>query len=159
MAGFPAPLGAAGDNPRGGMTDPPAFDATDPVAWNNVNRDQARHRREDAETVRRLMGHKNGRAWMFRLLEECQIRGVPFAPGQPDTTAFALGKQAIGWFLMQAIEAYPEQYMQMLAEARAEEDRVAAQAAAEERRRQRATDAADAMQGFDLPPPKGWEER
>lgn len=135
------------------MTD---YDASDPVAVNNLNRDEARRRREDAETVRRLMAHRNGRAWMYRLLDECQIRGVPFAPGQPDATAFALGKQAIGWFLMEAIEAYPDLYMQMLAEARREEERLDVIQGEAERKRKREQDIALEMQGFDLPPPPGY---
>lgn len=124
------------------------------VADNNARRNEARRQREDAEIVRRLMADKNGRAWMHRLLDQCQIRGAPFIPGQPDTTAFRLGKQSIGWFLMDACEAFPDLYMMMLAEARQEEQREAALTAADERERQRVESVIP--QQDDLPAPPGW---
>lgn len=137
------------------MTETFSFDAGDPVAENNANRDEARRQREDAETVRRLMSHRNGRAWLFRLLERCHIYTSPFSPGQPDTTAFALGEQNIGLRLLEAAQAFPDLYMTMLAEARREDERVAGLRMDEERKRQGEENIAVQMQGFDLPPPDG----
>jgi hypothetical protein len=141
------------------MTEPidASYDAADPVAENNARRDEARHKREDAETVRRLMSHKNGRAWFHRVLSACHIYGTPFTPGEPDTTNFRLGEENIGKRLMyEALYACSDLYLTMLDEARREEERVAAVRAEEEKKRRGEEDAGVAMQGIDLPPPEGW---
>ena len=76
------------------------FDAADPAAIDNANRDERRKAREDADVLRALMMGKHGRAWLYRLLERCNIYGDPFAPGQGDVTAFKLGQENIGKQLM-----------------------------------------------------------
>jgi hypothetical protein len=133
------------------------YDAADPVAENNARRDVARQQREDADTVRRLLSHRNGRAWFHRLLARCHIYGTPFSPGEPDTTNFRLGEENVGKVLMyEALAACPEQYLAMIAEARKEDERVAAVRADEEKKRQGEDEAAVRTQGFDLAPPAGW---
>jgi|GEM_PF-1860966 hypothetical protein len=136
------------------------YDAADPAAENNARRDEARRRREDAETVRRLLNHKNGRAWFHRLLSRCHIYGTPFAPGEPETTFFRMGEENIGkGLMMQAIDACADLYLLMLDEARKEEERVALMRAEEETKRDAADSAAAHAQGLDLPPPAGWPAR
>jgi len=134
-----------------------SFDAGDPVAENNAHRDEARREREDAETLRRLMGHRNGRAWLYRVLERCHIYASSFTPGEPETTFFRMGEENIGkQMMMAAMAAAPDLYMQMLAEARREDERVAAVRAEEDKKRSDDNAVAVAMQGFDLPRPQGW---
>jgi hypothetical protein len=141
------------------VTDAPSpdYDASDPVAENNARRDQARWQREDAETVRRLLSHKNGRAWFHRQLAKCHIYATPFSPGDPHTTFFQLGQENIGkQMMMEAIGACPDLYLAMLAEAKSEEERIAAAAVDVEKKRQEEYDAAVKTQGFELAPPPGW---
>jgi hypothetical protein len=138
------------------MTDASVYDAADPVAENNARRDEARRQREDAETVKRLLSHQNGRAWFYRKLCRCHIYDTPFAPGQPETTFFQMGQENIGkLMMMEAIDACPDLYLTMLAEARKEEERIAALRLDEEKKRQGEEDAM-ARLNLDLPPPPGW---
>jgi len=133
------------------------YDASDPRAENNAHRDQVRKQREDADTVRRLLNHKNGRAWFHRQLTKCHIYDTPFVSGQPETTFFQMGQENIGkQMMMEAIYGCPELYMKMLAEAREEEQRTANVREEEEKKRQGEDETAVRTQGFDLPPPVGW---
>ena len=138
------------------MTQP--YDAADPVAENNARRDEARRRREDAQTIRRLMVDVSGRAWLYRILERCHIYASAFAPGEPETTFFRMGEENIGkQMMMAAMAAAPDLYMQMLAEARKQEEHAAITSADEEGKRSENATAV-AMQGFDLPAPEGWPD-
>jgi hypothetical protein len=133
------------------------YDATDAVAENNARRDEVRRQREDAETVKRLLMHKNGRAWFYRQLCKCHIYDTPFMPGDPHTTFFQLGQENIGkLMMMEAINACSDLYLTMLAEARKEEERIAALAGDAQKNREAEYDAGVRAQGLDLPPPAGW---
>jgi len=141
------------------MTDIPIpdYDATDETAENNARRDEARRKREDAETVKRLMSHKNGRAWVYRFLDKCHIHNTPFVPGDPYTSAFHAGEENAGKRLFHdVIDACADLYLVMLAEAKKEEERLAAAAIDTDKTRQAEHDAAVQTQGFVLPPPEGW---
>jgi hypothetical protein len=71
------------------------------------------------------MHDKKGRAWLYRLLERCNIYGDSFAPGQGDVTSFRLGQQNIGRQLMlEAMEASADLYVQMVKDQRDEERRL-----------------------------------
>lgn len=134
-----------------------SYDASDPVAENNAHRDEKRKQREDLETVKRLLSHKSGRAWFHRLLSRCHIYDTPFQPGQPETTFFQMGQENIGkQMMMEAINACPDLYLLMLAEARKEEERLSGIRMDEEKKRQGEDEAAIRTQGFDLPPPARW---
>ena len=140
------------------MTD--AYDASDESAENNAKRDEARKLREDHETLKRLLSHRNGRAWFHRVLEKCHIYGTPFMPGEAETTFFRLGQEDVGKRMMlEAVYACPDLYMTMLAEARKDEERVAGLRADEEKKRKGDEDIALRTQGFELPAPPGWEGR
>jgi hypothetical protein len=134
-----------------------SFDAADPVAESNAHRDELRRQREDAQTLRQLMAHRNGRAWLYRILERCHIYASAFAPGEPETTFFRMGEENIGkQMMMAAMAAAPDLYMEMLAEARKEDERIALLHADEDKKRSGDDATALALQGFDLPAPKGW---
>jgi len=138
---------------------PDQYDASDPRAENNAHRDQVRKLREDADTVRRLMSHKNGRAWMQRKLGRSHIYASPFDSEHPDTNSvmFRLGEENIGRQLLKEVtEACPDLYLKMLSEAREEEQRTANVREEEEKKRQGEDEASVRTQGFDLPPPVGW---
>lgn len=101
------------------------FDAADPAATDNASRDAASKARSDADYLRTIMHSKNGRAWLYRLLERCNIYGESFAPGQPDVTAFKLGHENIGRQLMlAAMDASADLYVKMVNEQRDEEKRL-----------------------------------
>lgn len=132
------------------------FDASDPVAEGNAKRDAARHAREDADVLRKIMHDKQGRAWLYRQLESCHIYSSTFTPGQSDVTAFQLGEENYGKKLMLASQsASVDLYMQMIREQQAEEKRLEDVRRTENRNRQEQTvSAADLV--APLPPPAGF---
>lgn len=108
------------------MADPrtEVYDATDPVAENNLRRDDVRRDRQDKDVLRKLMHGREGRSWLYRKLESCHIYSSTFSPGQPDLTAFQLGEENIGKRLMlEAQNASVDLYMQMIREQQEEERR------------------------------------
>jgi hypothetical protein len=130
------------------------YDATNQVAENNAHRDKARREREDAETMRRLLSRATGRAFFHRLLENCHIYTTAFRP-DPHETFFRMGEEFVGKQLQSlAINVAPDLYMQMLAEAKKEEDRLAAQHLDEKKREAAEDDNVVAFQNLDLPAPK-----
>lgn len=133
------------------------YDATDPVAEQNAKRDEARKQRETLDFYRHIMSTKPFRGVFYELLSACHIFSTPFVPGQPDTTAFAMGEENVGKKLMMgAIDADAALYMKMLAEHKAEDQRQQEVRNREEAKRQKQSEedsAAVRMQGFDLPPP------
>lgn len=121
-------------------------------------REQARHQAEDDETLRRLMGHRNGRAWAHRFIAgTCHVFRTAFMGEEPDRASFfRLGEEHVGKQLMvRLMEVAPDLWTLMLAEAKQEEDRVAAIPAQEERKQEAEEDIGVRMQGFDLPRPGG----
>lgn len=101
------------------------FDATDPAAEANAKRDAARRERNDLDVLRSVMHTKQGRDWLYRFLDSCHINNTPFAPGQPDVTAFHLGEENVGRkLLMIAMAASVDLYMKMIKEQQEEEARL-----------------------------------
>ncbi len=83
-----------------------------------------RARQESGEaslsTIRQIMSTIQGRQWMFDKLDIARVFTAPFAPGQPDTTAFLAGIQAFGQILLQEImSGAPEEFYTMNQEAAA----------------------------------------
>jgi hypothetical protein len=119
----------------------------------------SRNRRADADVLRKIMFTRDGRAWLYRLLESCNIYGSSFSPGQPDVTAFSLGQENIGRKLMlDAMEASTDLYVKMIAEQREEAQRLMKVRAEDERKQEAGTD--QTVGGFiDLPPPEGWDDK
>ena len=143
-----------------------SFDATDPAAIANADRESKRKAREDADILRFLMQTKKGRAFLYRRLEMCHIygagltAGITFAPGQPDMTAFQLGQENIGKrLMMEAMDASPDLYVQMMREQREEEARLDEVRRREERNREvqnRPMSEGELKLVYDLPPPAGY---
>lgn len=135
------------------------FDATDRAAEDNARRDQARFAREDADVLRGIMFSKPGRAWLLRRLDECHINNSPFAPGQPDVTAYHLGEEAVGKRLLtSAMAASVDLYMKAIQEQQAEDRRIADVRRTERKNREKAEEAAinPADLVANLPPPAGY---
>lgn len=135
------------------------YDSTDPAAEANAKRDEARSRREDADTYRLIMHTKPGRAWLHRRMVECHIFGQTFMPGQPDVTAFQLGEENIGkrW-MVSAMAASPDLYMRMIKEQQDEELRLDEVRRREQRSREHseAPPNPEDMVSVHLPPPAGY---
>lgn len=134
------------------------FDAADPAAESNARRDQARFAREDADVLRAIMHSKQGRAWLLRRLDECHINNSPFAPGEPDVTAYHLGEEAVGRRLLtSAMAASVDLYMKAITESQEEERRLA-EVRRTERKNREQRESGPAIEGLiaDLPPPAGY---
>lgn len=129
-----------------------AYDAADPNAFANAQKDQLRKDREDRDVVRRILMTKQGRAWLRRKLDRCHINNSPFVAGQADVTAYHLGAESIGREMMlEAMGASVDLYMTMIKESQ-EEDRLQSdQRKGERKNRDTAANALDQVPY--LPPP------
>jgi hypothetical protein len=135
------------------------FDAADPAAIDNAKREEKRKAREDSDVLRLIMHSKQGRAWLYRHLERCNIYGETFAPGQSDVTAFKLGQENVGKQLMlSAMDASSDLYVKMVNEQREEAKRLDEVRRTERKNREANDPSASAPQDFvaDLPPPAGY---
>lgn len=95
-----------------------AYDTSDREAVNTARKKDARWRRERLEVVAGLMDLKQGRAWMYALLDVCHIYQSPFYQGDPHNTSFRCGEHNIGLRLLADVQAAaPKQYIQMIEEA------------------------------------------
>ncbi len=131
------------------------YDASDPIAENNLRRDARRIDRQDKDVLRKLMHTPEGRSFLYRRLERCHIYSSTFAPGQPDLTAFQLGEENIGKMLMmEAQSASVDLYMKMIKERQEWEREQDVQREKESKRREdldRAPTVEELMP--ELPPP------
>jgi hypothetical protein len=97
---------------------PGVVDATDEVQTNNDRSEQARHRRDDADVLRRIMHDPKGRAFLHRLIESCAVLEDPYRGESTHDTAYLLGRASVGKRLfVAATEASLDLYMKMLREA------------------------------------------
>ena len=133
------------------------FDASDQAATDNASRDAAAKARAEADQLRKIMHDKQGRAWLYRFLERCNIYGESFTPGQPDVTAFKLGNENIGRQLMlSAMDASTDLYVKMVNEQREEERRLDEVRRKERKNREEREGPVDVKSMLnDLPPPSG----
>lgn len=133
------------------------YDATDPVAEQNAKRDEARNQRRKVKVMQMILRDVDGRWFLNEFLEGCHIYSTPFVPGDPHSTAFAMGEENQGKkMMMAAMDADAALYMKMLAERKAEDQRQQEVRNREEAKRQKQSEedsAAVRMQGFDLPAP------
>jgi hypothetical protein len=94
------------------------YDAADPIAVSNAEREKARRDLADKRVLEQLMGGQEGRDWTYRFLERFHIYESCFTPGQADVTAFKLGEENIGkQFMLELHRAVPELYAKMMHEA------------------------------------------
>lgn len=75
------------------------------------------------ETIRELMGKKDGRAWVYYLIDQGQMFGNPMVRGDPYDTAFNIGMANMAKLIWQEVEsAAPESCALMLKEAKQNEN-------------------------------------
>lgn len=93
------------------------FNAADPTEVNNARKKSGRERSERLRVLQALMQHKDGRKWIYGLLDRCHIYTNPFTPGQWDVTSFKCGEENIGLMIQaDVVDAAPEEYLQMCKE-------------------------------------------
>jgi len=87
----------------------------------DIEKKRTEERKEiSAAVMRNLMDSIEGRSWLYCVLDMCRTFTSPFVPGQPDTTAFFSGAQALGHKLLADIMiAAPEKYYMMIGEEQA----------------------------------------
>lgn len=133
------------------------FDATDPKAINNAEREVARKKRQDADELRKILHSKTGRAFLYRLLERCNIYGDTFAGEQTHISAFRQGQENVGKQLMlAAMDASPDLYVQMVKDQRDEEGRLDEVRRSEAKDRESRDNPSGIQAMVDLPPPAGY---
>lgn len=86
-----------------------------------INRNKRVQQKKDLITrenvIRTLMGHHDGRRFLWLQLEEANVFAQTFIPGQPDTTAFAEGRRSLGLRLLADVTKWtPADYMRMTQE-------------------------------------------
>jgi hypothetical protein len=86
-----------------------------------VARRQSRAKRLErtrADGLRQIMATRQGRAWVWNLLEQARVFASSFDPN-PTTSAFNEGQRNLGLVLLADIHRLvPEAYLQMVTEAR-----------------------------------------
>jgi hypothetical protein len=97
--------------------DPDLFDASNPQAVNAAKKRAARERAEDLRIVKIVMDAQDGRKWMYRLLNSCNIFSTTFIAGDPYASAFHEGQRDRGLRILSDImEACPDNYVKMCKE-------------------------------------------
>lgn len=82
------------------------------------NLEQAVVRRQEVEDLKWLMGHKQGRRFVTRLLDKAGVYRTSFTGNSE--TFFREGQRNLGLFvLMEVMEVAPEQFAKMLEEQKA----------------------------------------
>ena len=116
--------------------------------------------RADADVLRKIMLSRNGRDWLWRLLDWCDVYSEPFVPGVDGEreTCRNLGRQMVGKRLnMEVMEASQDLYITMLREAREAEQMARQEKRAAEKREAKQEDVLepeDMPEGsVDLPAP------
>lgn len=135
------------------------FDASDQAAVDNASREDSRKAREDADVLRSILLTKQGRAWLYRLLERCNIYGDTFVAGESDLTAFKLGQDYIGrQLILKAMDVSADLYVKMINEQKEEQKRLDAVRRTERKNREANDPNAPLTPDLvpNLPPPAGY---
>lgn len=95
-----------------------SYDTSDPKQVNKARKKSARSALERKEVVQAIMSQPQGRAFLYEYLSKCGVFTTPFMRGEPDTTSFNAGMQAVGhWLMADIMKASPENYWKMVQEA------------------------------------------
>lgn len=95
------------------------YNTADPAQVNAARKKGARLRWERLNVVSSLMDLKEGRAWMYGLLENCHVFSTSFVQGDQFATAFKEGERNHGLRLLADImDAAPDRYVDMCKEGR-----------------------------------------
>jgi len=95
------------------------YNADDPKQVNEARKRAGRRDRERLSVLGGLMDLKDGRAWMYSILEACHAFQPSFVPNDPYSTAFKEGERNIALRLLADIMAIaPDRYVDMMKEAK-----------------------------------------
>jgi hypothetical protein len=93
-----------------------SFNASDPEQVAKKRRTAGRKNKADQNIVKGVMSSKEGRAWMFGVLDACHIYSTSFT-GDALTSAFREGERNIGLKLIGSVtRSAPDEYALMLKE-------------------------------------------
>lgn len=92
------------------------YDASDPEQVQKRKSKAGRKRKVEVDVVGALMADRNGRAWLYGLLEMTHIYESCFTEGRADATAFLLGERNVGLRILADMQNYPELFMQLMQE-------------------------------------------
>ena len=72
---------------------------------------------QERDDFMRLMGNRQGRRFMWSLLDRAGVNSDPFVPGSADTTAHRCGRASVGKeYLADIMRECPEKYHLMMKE-------------------------------------------
>lgn len=95
------------------------YDASDPEQVNKQRVKAGRKKTKRLEVIKRLMDDKDGRAWVYELLERGHIYHTSFVPGDSHASAFKEGERNItNQLLIDVTAAASEEYLLMIREAK-----------------------------------------
>lgn len=97
------------------------YDASDRKSVNTARKKAATRNKKRLEVVNALMQHKDGRRWIYEILERCHIYTTSFVQGDPHATSFREGERNVGnSLLIDILTAAQDEYLLMIKEAREE---------------------------------------
>ena len=96
-----------------------SYDTSDPAVVNNARKKAGRQKREELSVVGALMETRQGRGWLYGMLERTHIFQPSFVPGDTHQTAFREGERNVGLMILADIQASaPQLYTVMVDEGR-----------------------------------------
>lgn len=94
------------------------YDASNSKQVNAARKKSARRNKKRYEVVNALMQHKDGRRWIYEILERCHIYTTSFVQGDPHATSFREGERNVGnSLLIDILTAAQDEYTLMMREA------------------------------------------
>lgn len=94
-----------------------SYDASNKKQVNNARKKAASRNKKRLEVIQLLMQHKDGRAWIYEILERCHIYTTSFVQGDPHATSFREGERNVGnQLLIDVLKAATDDYLKMVKE-------------------------------------------
>jgi hypothetical protein len=94
------------------------YNASDPEAVNRARKKAARYAKSRLRFVEEIMKVKEGRAYIWDILESCNIHGNPVVAGDVNATYFNLGQQNIGKLILMDALQFSDNYTTMVQESK-----------------------------------------
>lgn len=96
----------------------PYYDPQEIQDAEDAKKEREREYEARLHCVREIVKTGVGRAYLWRLLEDCHVFQSTFVSGEPELTAFQEGERARGLRILSDIQsAAPEKWLQMIEEA------------------------------------------
>ena len=94
-----------------------SYDASNKKSVNNARKKAAARNKKRLEVIQLLMQHRDGRAWIYEILERCHIYTTSFVQGDPHATSFREGERNVGnQLLIDVLTAATDEYLKMVKE-------------------------------------------